>query len=197
MTDMNNTTEKNKMERRHGYSLYDYSIKDEDKEKVFDLCEAFMTCDESVKIENDDWKILGEQCATISVMNKHTGKTHEVNIDIDKEIERDMDAMYESIRKYEEEMEIANDEILKKITLIRGEEFADDIKICAKESEVCGPWEFVNKPGGTFQEEDEFGTITGMWVDQWCNGGYVGDDFQGHIYIEIEKDKYLKMQYAC
>jgi hypothetical protein len=34
------------------------------------------------------------------------------------------------------------------------------------------------------------------WVDQYCNGGYNGDDFAGFVSIKINKNEYLKFHYS-
>lgn len=185
------------MERKHGYSLSSFfDFKTEDgEEKLFDLCENFMEHSEG-RIENDDWKILGEQCAQINIVNKHSLENYTVHVDIDREMEDAWKEIAEEEERYYENVNRVNDRIKKSIESLHGKEFLKELCDFAEESEVLGIWEIVNKTTGSYQEED-LPLIKGVWVDQWCNGGFVGDDFQGYIYVELKKDKYLKMQYAC
>ena len=43
---------------------------------------------------------------------------------------------------------------------------------------------------------DDFDFLKNVWVDQYCNGGYVGDDFAGWVFIKITNIKYLKFHYS-
>ena len=46
------------------------------------------------------------------------------------------------------------------------------------------------------KQEGEGDFIKEIWVDQYCNGGYGGDDFAGWIHIKINKTEYLKFHYS-
>ena len=49
------------MERKHAYSISDYEINQQrTKEIIYDLCESFLTSEQTVKIELGDWKIRDE-----------------------------------------------------------------------------------------------------------------------------------------
>lgn len=191
------------MERIHGYSLSSYVDQTEECEiKLFDLCEAFMIASEYNRIGNDDWDILGEQCAQISIVNKHTNEHYTVHVDIDREFEKEfketMDACHEEEIRYQDNVSRINERIKKVLKATRGEKFVEELLIFLEEdSDVMGAWEIVNEPKGEYQEENYGEVIKGQWVDQWRNGGMEGDDFAGDIYIEIKKDKYLKMYYSC
>ncbi|MBW2969442.1 hypothetical protein KY314_05020 [Candidatus Woesearchaeota archaeon] len=55
-------------------------------------------------------------------------------------------------------------------------------------------FKIVNEPTGNKQEEwDGFF----VWVDQWRDGGYTGDDFAGYCYFKLNNGKYLKWEYEC
>lgn len=191
------------MERKHGYSLSSHVDQtEEDETKLFDLCEAFMEAPEHNRIESDGWKILGEQCAQISIMNKHTNECYTVHVDIDREFEKEsketMDACHEEEIRYQDNVSRINERITKVLKSTRGEKFVEDLLVFLEEGgDVMGAWEIVKEPKGEYQEEDYGEIIKGQWVDQWRNGGMEGDDFAGDIYIEIKKDKYLKMYYSC
>lgn len=55
-------------------------------------------------------------------------------------------------------------------------------------------FEIITKKPSFKKDEDKIGL--GLWVDQYCNGGYSGDDFAGWIYIKISKKQYLKFHYS-
>lgn len=185
------------MERKHGYSLSAFAdLTEEGEDKLFDLCEKFMSAPGN-KLENNDWQILGEQNAQISIANKHTFINYTVYVDIDKEFSNAMHEYAEFEKKEYENSQRINQRLLKAIQSVKGERFVNDLKDYLEDSaDVIGPWEIVRETKGNYQEED-YNSLKGLWVDQWRNGGYEGDDFAGHIYIELKKDRYLKMYYSC
>lgn len=62
------------------------------------------------------------------------------------------------------------------------------------EFEYRGGFKIVDEPKGNKQEEEK-----GMfvYVDQWQNGDYSGDDFAGDCYFKLNNGKYLKWGYSC
>lgn len=100
---------------------------------------------------------------------------------------RDFKAEEESIFKH-------NSRIFKSIEKTLGKNYLEAVKDCLKESEAHGKLELVRSPEIEKQEEDwdEFDHIL---VDQYVNGGYLGDDFAGDIYIPLRGDLYLKSFY--
>jgi len=54
----------------------------------------------------------------------------------------------------------------------------------------------VSQPVGDLQEEDEY-AFKRLYVDQYCNGGYTGDDFAGWVCIPLNAGKFLKFRYSC
>lgn len=194
------------MERKHGYFLEDFfhDFSNKQLEELYDLCEAFIEGGgKNNRIENDDWQILGEQCAVISIMNKQNLKNYTVNMDIDKESElankQAWADMAEEERIYDEEVKKNNDSIIDELRKTHDDSFINDVITLVKDmdSGVYGKWEVVDKITGSYQEEDELESIKGIWVDQFCNGGWTGDDFQGYMYILIGEGKYLRMTYSC
>lgn len=61
---------------------------------------------------------------------------------------------------------------------------------------IEGQAEIVKEPMGVFQKHDYCRVIPGIWVDQWRNGGFTGDDFAGYVYVKIKEGKYFKFQYS-
>jgi acetamidase/formamidase len=52
------------------------------------------------------------------------------------------------------------------------------------------------KPNDKCKQKEDFDYLKEVWVDQYCNGGYVGDDFAGLVNIKINKKEYLKFHYS-
>ena len=102
--------------------------------------------------------------------------------------------------KEAEETENHNRQILEEIALYKSADFIEAIDDICKEDCACGKFELVGKPEGSYQKEDWHPEIQGLWVNQWCNGGYCGDDYEGDLYIKIthptNDSKYLKIPYS-
>jgi len=198
MIRMQNTIEKkDKMERIHGYSVSTYpGLTEEGEDKLFDLCESLVLSESNGPLENEDWSLIREE-ARIDAKQKSSEKVFTIWIDMNKEMENAMADYYKWEKKRYENVQRINNRIIKAIESVKGKEFAKDFLECAGEMEVgAQDWSFVKKPVGIFQEED-YGLIQGIWVDQWRNGGYEGDDFAGDIYIKLKENIFLKMGYEC
>ena len=52
------------------------------------------------------------------------------------------------------------------------------------------------EPNEKFKQSEESDLLKEVWVDQYCNGGYVGDDFAGWVHIKINDTEYLKFHYS-
>ena len=117
-----------------------------------------------------------------------------------EEDEKWLEEETERYRKEEEHILLNDDRILRAIKSVMGDEFHKEIEEFIENLGFCWMYHIMDEPKGDYQEEDEFPLFKGVWVDQWCNGGYFGDDYQGHVYIKIErpnkKDKYIQIQYS-
>ena len=49
---------------------------------------------------------------------------------------------------------------------------------------------------GEFQQETDFGCITGIWVTQY-SVGMEGDSYAGTIWVKLKDYKYLEMPFSC
>ena len=87
----------------------------------------------------------------------------------------------------------ANTAILDAIEITLGKKYRDAVFECIMDSEGFGMYMPVETPKGNRQEED-WGEFDHIYVDQWQNGGMVGDDFAGDIYIPLQAT-YLKISY--
>ena len=56
------------------------------------------------------------------------------------------------------------------------------------DSSMLGTW--------FWKEENEFGCIVGMWVNQTTNGGFTGDEFAGTVSIKLKEDMWLHVPYS-
>ena len=105
-----------------------------------------------------------------------------------------LDEFYEEeVRRARKEAE-SNNKILDRIREKLGKEYVEDILECLKESEANGELEVVPNPKIKKQHED-WGSFDHILVDQYVNGGYLGDDFAGWVYIPINDGLYLKSHY--
>ena len=105
-----------------------------------------------------------------------------------------MREMMEAELKREQEIADQNTKLLDELEKELGKKYIKDIRECLKESEAHGKLEIVDHPDIKPQEED-WGSFDHILVDQYCNGGYVGDDFAGWVYIPVG-GKYLKSHYS-
>lgn len=51
-------------------------------------------------------------------------------------------------------------------------------------------------PNDEHKQKEHYDYLTEVWVNQYCNGGYVGDDYAGWIWIKINAIEYLKFHYS-
>jgi len=113
---------------------------------------------------------------------------------IDPRAIKGLDEFYqEEIERAKKEVEI-NNKILDTLRETLGKEYVDDILECLMVSEANGELEIVSNPGIKKQEED-WGSFDHILVDQYVNGGYLGDDYAGWVYIPINNGLYLKSHY--
>lgn len=110
-------------------------------------------------------------------------------------MENGMDEYFKGI----EQVDRYNNRILKAIKSVKGKAFYRHLVSLIKDagSVDWNEWEIVKEPNGAKQKETEFGrSIKHIWVDQW-SVGTEGDSFEGYIYVQLKKNKYLKFRYAC
>ena len=103
---------------------------------------------------------------------------------------------FEGLRDYynylkEEDLKINhhNNRILKAIESTIGKGFKNSICEIIEESGCIGYFKLSSDPIGEYQQENYYGCITGIWVQQTCS--YLGDNYSGCISIKLKEDKYL------
>lgn len=118
----------------------------------------------------------------------------------DDENKADMDRAMKEWIEHDNLIRFKDERVLKAIKQVKGESFYNALGELIDDLEYTFDYSFVDKPKGNYQKEYWHKEIQGVWVDQWCNGGYVGDDFQGDVYVRIrrkdKKDRYLKIPYS-
>lgn len=115
----------------------------------------------------------------------------------------DRDFEFSIMAEYFEEETIKDEKRLKTTNRILNAlqrmkpcQWFEDLNDYAKESQVHNPFKIVKKPVGTYQKEDDFKSLGGVWVDQ--NGGYpIEDSFYGTVTVKIDDRRYLEMPYSC
>lgn len=105
--------------------------------------------------------------------------------------------IYAQITAAEAEQKHTENRIMKAIRSVKGDAFAADVESCIHGDSYCTGLSFTRYPKGKYDFEGEFDNIPGYWVDQWCNGGFTGDDFAGDIYIQLKENLYLRAGYTC
>ncbi len=112
------------------------------------------------------------------------------------------EAMLEE-QRYSDNCKRINDRIFRAITNQIGAGFLNDLKTLIEESEIGGAYRIVDEVPNNyhnkkelFQEESDYGCITGIWVYQHSVGDG-GDSFAGQIWVKLKNYKYLEMDFAC
>ncbi len=112
----------------------------------------------------------------------------------------DMDKAMKEYVEYENETIRKDQRLLNAIKSIKGVSFCKSLGDMIEELDQTANYLLVDKPKGNYQKEYWHKEIRGVWVDQWRNGGYTGDDFAGDVYVKIKRnnkrDKYLKIPYS-
>lgn len=126
-------------------------------------------------------------------------ESYPVCIPCDDKNKSDMDKAMQEFIEIENEIHKKDQRLLNAIKSVKGDSYYDALCDLMQETECTSEFSIVDKPKGDYQKEYWHNEIQGVWVDQWCNGGYVGDDFQGDIYVKIKRknkrDKCIKLPY--
>lgn len=88
------------------------------------------------------------------------------------------------------------DNILREVRRLVRRRVYRDIMAFIEDCDYTSSFSIVRQPVGDLQDEGEY-AFKWLYVDQYCNGGYSGDDFAGWIYIPLNAGKFLKFHYSC
>ena len=100
-------------------------------------------------------------------------------------------------RQYLKELKLAREKDLKILTEAKKHLSKRAISFLSDYMEECDnhfDYNIVDEPNGNKQDEGEGFFV---WVNQYVNGGYLGDDFEGDCYFELNNGKYFKWSYWC
>jgi len=107
-----------------------------------------------------------------------------------------MKEAYAEMAELDAETDRINNRIFKAIENQIGKGFLKDLKELIEDSECNDMFSIVDEPGGKFQEQTDFGCITGLWFTQF-SAGIEGDSFYGTIWVKLKNWKYLEMPFSC
>lgn len=96
----------------------------------------------------------------------------------------------ELMEKHAKDMAVFNEEVLP----LLGEKQIEELKICMKDSSRYD-YRVTDAPC-TSSKEDDYESID-VYIDQWQNGGYSGDDYAGTISVALPNGKYFTFAYQC
>lgn len=118
----------------------------------------------------------------------------------DEKNKKELGEALDQLMEYENGIFQRDQRLLNAIKSIKGEPYLKALGELIEELDQTSDYSIVDKPKGDYQKEYWHKEIRGVWVDQWRNGGYTGDDFAGDVYVKIKrknkKDKYLKIPYS-
>ena len=145
-------------------------------------------------IEVLKWSVSAIYDKNVSPEHKPDEMDFFKEIEMERQMQEAYAAMVEADNKLYAEISRHNNRIFKAIEKILGKNYLDAVTDCLGEAEANGKLELVRNPEieKQYEDWDEFDHVL---VDQYVNGGYVGDDFAGDIYIPLRDGLYLKSYY--
>ena len=123
------------------------------------------------------------------------------------DMDDELNFLFDDINKTNKEIIALNKAILNNVEELTFKEYRKDVEECLNllnEESISYGFGLMEKLSLVKaneverlekQDEDLFELIPYVKVDQYCNGGYTGDEFSGWYYIPITKDLYLKTHY--
>lgn len=113
-------------------------------------------------------------------------------------MKEEIDDFYKEILEEENKIFVENILLLGEIGQIKSEEYLSAVTDCLKESEAHGKLSFVDIStiNPKHKQEEDWDEFDHIYVDQQINGGYIGDEYAGYIWIPITEKKYLKSYYS-
>jgi hypothetical protein len=111
------------------------------------------------------------------------------------DFEKETADMYDELNAMYQKASISDARLLRAIKAVKGNAFHDEM-IDYLDEDCHSGYNLVKAPKGKFNDWIQFEHIK-VWVDQTCNGGYLGDDYSGFMYIELKPNLYLQAYYSC
>lgn len=100
---------------------------------------------------------------------------------------------------YDELAKIHQEEVkvLDNLKNIITNDFYDDVMDYLDFCDCTSQYEITNEiPNDKCKQKEDYDNIPFAWVDQYCNGGYVGDDFAGWVWIKLNDEQFFKFHYS-
>jgi hypothetical protein len=114
-----------------------------------------------------------------------------------KEEQKQWDDAYAPLIAHDKEQNDIKDKCLKYVKAQVRDELYNDIIEYIKDSDFTDRFEITKvKPNDKCKQLEDFDYLKEVWVDQYSNGGYMGDDFAGWVNLKISKKEYLKFHYS-
>lgn len=101
----------------------------------------------------------------------------------------------EAEREYHQEQARLRNEALAHVASVVDPRKLQHIKEYIAESDITTAFAIVDQHGGQRDECSGY-AFRYVYLDQYSNGGYSGDDFSGWVWIPLPGGKYLKFHYA-
>lgn len=113
----------------------------------------------------------------------------------DDEYQEIMRKGQEAEREYHQEQARLRNEALAHVASVVGARKLQHIKEYIAESEITTDFAIVDEHRGHKQECTGY-AFRYIYLDQYSNGGYSGDDFAGWVWIPLPGAKFLKFHYS-
>ena len=99
--------------------------------------------------------------------------------------------------KAENEIYEKNQEVLNLVKEMVSQSFFEELEEYLEECDNTSQYNLTNdSPNDKHkQDESDYELIKVVWVNQYRNGGYTGDNFAGQIWIKITNEKYFTFHY--
>jgi hypothetical protein len=112
-----------------------------------------------------------------------------------EEFEIESKASLEAMREWDNKEADKGIKILKRVKKRVSSSWYKSIIEYIEDCDFTRDFSIVDKPEGKRQKESY--RFSYLYVDQYCNGGYSGDDFAGKVCLPIRGGLYLKFHYSC
>jgi hypothetical protein len=113
--------------------------------------------------------------------------------------EKQFDEAYAPLIAHEKEQQALKEKCLKFVKDYVVDGTYSDILEYIKDCDFTDQFDITEENPKNEDAEDlsgDFDYLKTVWINQYCNGGYSGDDFAGWVFIKITDTKYLKFHYS-
>ena len=104
-----------------------------------------------------------------------------------------MEDIEESIKRHFQRVDRHNKRRIELLSRFKTKRFIKQIRELMEDGvhSLC----FVRTTERGKKQKSDYSAIKWEWVDQYTNGGYLGDEYAGYIYVQVKPDRFLRMQY--